>query len=157
LQRLLNDASFFFKDKATNLLRMLIKSQERGNRMIKLVYILRRREDVPADEFYKYWLESHGPLVRSLAEALHAKKYVQSHTISTPLNAELVKSRGMTEYFDGITEAWWDSLDEVLALVGTPEVQQAMQTLAEDEAKFIDLAESTVFLTEEHEIFDFTR
>ena len=31
-----------------------------------------------------------------------------------------------------------------------------MQALAEDEAKFIDLAESTVFLTEEHEIFDFT-
>jgi hypothetical protein len=45
----------------------------------------------------------------------------------------------MTEYFDGITEAWWDSLQEVLALV-YPEVQQAMQALAEDEAKFIDFA-----------------
>jgi uncharacterized protein (TIGR02118 family) len=125
--------------------------------MIKLVYILRRREDVPADEFYKYWLESHGPLVRSLAEGLRAKRYVQSHTISTPLNAELVKSRGAAEYFDGITEAWWDNLEEFISATGTPEAQQAAQTLAEDEAKFIDIAESTFFLTEEHEIFDFTR
>ena len=62
--------------------------------------------------------------MRSFAEALHAKKYVQSHTIPTPLNDELVKGRGMTKYFDGITEAWWDSLEEVLAVVGSPEVQQ---------------------------------
>jgi hypothetical protein len=52
--------------------------------MIKLVYIIRRCRDVPADEFYKYWSKFRGPLVRSFAEALHARKYVQSHTISTP-------------------------------------------------------------------------
>jgi uncharacterized protein (TIGR02118 family) len=124
--------------------------------MIKLVYIVRRREDVPADEFYKYWLEKHGPLVRSLAEALRAKRYVQSHTISTPLNAELVKSRGMTDYFDGIAEGWWDSLEDLTAALGTPEAQQAMQAAFEDEANFIDIARSTFFLTEEYEIFDVT-
>jgi uncharacterized protein (TIGR02118 family) len=124
--------------------------------MIKLVYIVRRRENVAPDEFYKYWHQSHGPLVRSLAEALKAKKYIQSHTMDTPLNAELVKSRGMTDSFDGITEVWWDSVEDLAAAYGTPEGQHAGQVLAEDEAKFIDLAESTAFITEEHVIFDFT-
>ena len=124
--------------------------------MIKMVYIVRRRENIPADEFYKYWLESHGPLVRSFAEALRAKKYIQSHTIDTPLNAGLVKRRGMTAHFDGITEAWWDSIEDLSAAVATPEGHHASQALIDDEAKFIDLAESTVFLTEERVIFDVT-
>jgi uncharacterized protein (TIGR02118 family) len=124
--------------------------------MIKMVYIVRRRENVPADEFYKYWLETHGPLVRSFAEALRAKKYIQSHTIDTPLNTGLVKRRGMTHYFDGITEAWWDSPEDLVTAAATPEGHHASQALIEDEAKYIDMAESTVFLTEEHVIFDFT-
>ena len=124
--------------------------------MIKMVYIVRRREDVQSDEFYKYWFESHGPLVRSFAEALRAKKYVQSHTIDTPLNAGLVKRRGMTAHFDGITEAWWDRIEDLVEAAGTPEGHHAARALIEDETKFIDLAESTVFLTEERVIFDFT-
>src|ERR1700722_17634120 len=107
--------------------------------MIKMVYIVRRRENVPSDEFYKYWLESHGPLVRSFAEALRAKKYVQSHTIDTPLNPGLVKRRGMTHYCDGITEAWWDRVEDLAEAAVTPEGHHAARALIEDEAKFIDL------------------
>jgi hypothetical protein len=92
------------------------------------------------------------PLVRSVAETLRAKKYIQSHTIDTPLNTELVKSRGITDYFDGIAEAWWDSLEDLASAATAPEAQQAIQALAEDEAKFIDIAESTNFVTEEHVI-----
>ena len=49
--------------------------------MIKLVYCLRKRADVSDAEFHKYWLESHGPLVRGFAQAIRAKKYIQSHTV----------------------------------------------------------------------------
>jgi EthD domain len=49
--------------------------------MIKLVYCIRRREDVPEDEFHRYWLDEHGPLVRSVADAIGAVRYVQSHTV----------------------------------------------------------------------------
>jgi uncharacterized protein (TIGR02118 family) len=124
--------------------------------VIKLVYILRRREDVSPEEFRQYWLEKHGPLVRSFAEALKARKYIQSHTIETPLNDALVSGRGMSEFYDGITEVWWESLDDLSAAVATPEGAESGRRLAEDEAQFIDLPKSTIFLTEEHTIFDHT-
>jgi uncharacterized protein (TIGR02118 family) len=122
--------------------------------MVKLVYILRRRADVSPEKFYSYWLESHGPLVRSFARALKAKRYVQSHTIDTPLNADLAASRGMPAHYDGITEVWWRDLDELRAGFASPEGQEASRVLTEDEARFIDLGQSRIFLTEEHTIFD---
>lgn len=82
------------------------------------------------------------------------RRYVQSHTIDTPLNDALVQGRGMSPHFEGITEVWVDSLDALQAAAGTEEGQKAMTVLIEDEARFIDLARSTLFLTEEHEVFD---
>ena len=123
--------------------------------MIKLVYCLRRRNDVPSEEFRRYWLEEHGPRVRGFAEALRARKYVQSHTIESELNQLLSDSRGMEAHYDGITEVWWDGMKELEAGFGSPEGQAASSDLIEDEARFIDLARSRIFLTEEHTIFDF--
>ncbi len=123
--------------------------------MIKLVFVVRRRADVSLADFRKYWLENHGPLVRSYAQALQARRYVQSHTLDTELNGYLCQARGMTESYDGITEVWWDSLEALAAAASSPEGQQANLTLIQDEARFVDLARSSIFLTEEHTIFDF--
>jgi uncharacterized protein (TIGR02118 family) len=123
--------------------------------MIKLVYCLRRRRDVPPEEFRRYWLEEHGPRVRGFAKALKARKYVQSHTIEGPLTDLLTESRGAKAPYDGITEVWWDGAKEFEEGFGSPEGQAASEDLLEDEARFIDLGESSVFLTEEHTIFDF--
>ena len=122
--------------------------------MIKLVYVVQARDDVAPEEFHRYWLEDHGPLVASVAVDIRARKYVQSHTIETPLNRALVESRGMAPIHQGITEVWWDSLEELEAAVVTPEGAAAAARLVEDEAKFIDLSRSTIFITEEHTIFD---
>lgn len=121
--------------------------------MIKLVYIVRRRADFSATDFCQRWLV-HGPLVREVAEAIQARRYIQSHTIDTPVNEQFAQSRGMGKAYDGITEVWWDSLDELVAGMNSPEGQAAYQRLLEDEREFIDLANSFVFLTEEHPIFD---
>jgi uncharacterized protein (TIGR02118 family) len=108
--------------------------------MIKLTYCIRRRSDVSAPAFRKYWRENHAPLVTRHAKALRAVRYVQSHT---PL--------------DGITEVWWESLEDLAAALASPEGQAAGAELLEDERRFIDFASSSLFMTEEHEIFDFTR
>jgi len=121
--------------------------------MIKLVYIVRRRVDFSPQDFYRRWL-AHGSLVREVAEAIHARRYVQSHTLDSPVNEQLAQSRGMGEAYDGITEVWWDSLEQLMAGVATPEGREAQRRLLEDEREFIDLAESLLFLTQEHEIFD---
>jgi uncharacterized protein (TIGR02118 family) len=122
--------------------------------MIKLVYVVQARDDVTPEEFHRYWLEEHGPLVASVAEDIRARKYVQSHTIETPLNQALVESRGMAPIHQGITEVWWDNMEDLEAAVATAEGAAAAARLVEDEAKFIDFSRSTIFITEEHTIFD---
>ena len=124
--------------------------------MIKLVYAIERRADVPVADFYDYWLNSHGPRVKGHAEAMRAKRYVQSHTIDTPANEAMRSSRGMLPPLPGITEVWWTSLADFQAALGDAAGAAAMADLAEDEAKFIDTAKSQIFLTAENLIFDFT-
>jgi len=122
--------------------------------MIKLVYCLRKRADVPDAEFHRYWLENHGPLVRGFAQAIGARKYIQSHTVLPALNEAFAASRDLATAYDGITEVWWDDAAALEAGMGTAEGQEAHRRLKEDEAKFIDFSQSRVFMTEEHEIFN---
>lgn len=124
--------------------------------MIKLVYCVRKRADVDAAEFHRYWLEEHGPLVRRWSKAIGARKYIQSHTCAPALNQLLLESRGLAAPYDGITEVWWD--DEAACQAGFEgaDSKEAHRALLEDEARFIDFAESRVFMTDEHVIFDYT-
>jgi uncharacterized protein (TIGR02118 family) len=122
--------------------------------VIKLVMALRRRDDVAAEQFHRYWREEHGPLACRLLEPLNLRRYVQTHTLDTDLNAQLAVARGTVEAFDGVAELWWESLDDLIAAFGSEEGQHANAALAEDEARFIDLERSSLFLTEEQVIFD---
>jgi uncharacterized protein (TIGR02118 family) len=122
--------------------------------MIKVVMAIRRRDDVASEDFHRYWREEHGPLARRLLQPLNLRRYVQTHTLDTDLNAQLAGARGTVEAFDGVAELWWDSLDALLAALGSEDGQRANAELAEDEARFIDLEKSSLFLTEEHVIFD---
>jgi uncharacterized protein (TIGR02118 family) len=122
--------------------------------MIKLVFVIRWREELPPEEFHRYWLEEHGPLARGLLESLGARCYVQTHTLGADLNAALAASRGTAEAYDGLAEIWWDSLDALVAASASEEGQRANETLTEDEARFIDFERSSFFLTEEHTILE---
>ena len=120
--------------------------------MVKLVFCCRRRPELTREQFQEYWLDSHGPLVRSLHETLpQMRRYVQSHTLDTPANDALQESLGAGDAFDGITEVWFDSLEAMGS--STEEAAAAGRKLLEDESTFIDFASSSVFLTVEHEIF----
>ncbi len=123
--------------------------------MVKFVYCVRRQPHLSKEEFRKYWLEKHGPLVRSYAKILRARKYVQSHTLDSELNDFARIPRGAPEPYDGITEIWWDSAEDIVAALSSEEGQKVNLTLAEDEARFVDLSRSAVFFTEEHTIFDY--
>jgi len=126
--------------------------------MIKLVYVIRRRADVSEKDFREYWLNTHGPLVRGFARALNAKKYIQSHTIAEDLGSQFRGTRPkMSETYDGITEVWWDSVADFAAGGDASEREKAGRALLQDESKFIDFERSSIFLTEEHQIFDHTK
>ena len=120
--------------------------------MVKLVFVIRRRADLPAEEFHRYWLEEHGPLAGRLLESLGARRYVQTHTLDTGLNAALAAGRGTGDAYDGLAEVSWDSLDAMVAAFQSDEGQRANETLTADEARFIDFERSSLFLAEEHAI-----
>jgi uncharacterized protein (TIGR02118 family) len=122
--------------------------------MIKLVFVLRRLPELSREEFQAYWYEKHGPLVRERASALGISRYVQQHTIDTPMNEGLRTGRGGPEPYDGVAELWWESLEALQAAVATPEGQKAVATLLEDERRFIDLPRSPLWLCQERPIVE---
>jgi uncharacterized protein (TIGR02118 family) len=120
--------------------------------VVKLVFCVRRLPQLSRAEFQRYWRAQHGPLVRSHATALRIRRYVQLHTLDTPLNAALAASRGAPEEYDGIAELWWESIADLSAAIQSPEGRVAGDALLEDERRFIDLARSPLWLAEEHQV-----
>jgi EthD domain len=90
--------------------------------------------------------------VREAAAALGARRYVQVHTLTSPVNEGLRRGRGGPEEYDGVAELWFDSLDTLAASGATPEGRAAGRRLLEDERRFIDLARSPVWIAEEYEV-----
>ncbi len=120
--------------------------------MVKLTFCLHRLAHLSREEFQRYWFEVHAPLVRTHARALRIQRYVQLHTTDTPFNEALRATRGGPEEFDGIAELWWASLADLAEAVASPEGQAAGAALLEDERRFIDLARSPLWLSEEKPI-----
>lgn len=118
--------------------------------MVKMVFCVRKRKDISADDFFDYWLNQHGPLVKSFSEPLQIKRYVQSHTRHQDFGTLTVDQRGMKPGYDGLAELWWDDLESIQTAMSTEAGREANAALAADEARFIDLGESTIFFTEEH-------
>lgn len=124
--------------------------------MIKLTFCLRRRPGLSVEEFHRYWRDEHGPLIQTRAAALGIRKYQQVHTVDAPdLHRALqVRNGGSPTPFDGIAEVWVEDLATFRVGDGTPRARQAARELLEDEAKFIDLANSPMWLGEEIVFYD---
>jgi len=119
--------------------------------MIKFVMCLTRRPDMSREDFKDYWMNQHGPFFMSNADVMGAKKYVQSHTLDTPLNEGLRTSRNMLPEYDGVAEVWFESEQALMEGMSSPEGQKLGAALLEDEGNFIDHSKSSAFIVEEHE------
>ncbi len=120
--------------------------------MIKFVMCLTRNPNMSREEFKDYWLNKHGPFFMSNADAMGAKKYVQSHTLDSPLNQGLQESRGMLPEFDGVAEVWFESEEALIQGMSSPEGQKLGAALLEDECNFVDHSKSSAFIVEEHQL-----
>ena len=120
--------------------------------MIKFVMCITRPPDMTREAFKEYWMNKHGPFFMQNAAAMRAKKYVQSHTLDTPLNEGLRSSRGMQPEYDGVAEVWFDSEEELMAGMSSPEGQKLGAALQEDEGNFIDHSKSSAFIVKEYEL-----
>lgn len=118
--------------------------------MIRLTYLLRRRPELSAAEFHRYWLEQHGPLVAGHARRINALRYVQVHAVDDPANEAMAEARGgMEPPYDGAAELWFESEQALAAAFTTDAGRTAAAELLEDEATFIDLPASPLWLNHE--------
>jgi uncharacterized protein (TIGR02118 family) len=120
--------------------------------MIKFVMCLTRHPNMTREQFQDYWKNNHGPFFMRNADAMRAKKYVQSLTVDTPLNEGLKNSRGMLPEYDGVAEVWFDSEADLIEAMSSPEGQKLSAALLEDEKIFIDHSKSSAFIVKEHEL-----
>jgi uncharacterized protein (TIGR02118 family) len=120
--------------------------------VLKLTFCLRRLPKLSLTEFQDYWLNKHAPLVRRLQPALGMVRYVQQHRLEGDLAAGMQRVRGAPEPYDGVAELWWES-EEAFRSARGPEAREAGRLLLEDEARFIDLSRSPLWLNREQMIY----
>ena len=124
-----------------------------GNAVLKLTFCLHRLPTLSLAEFQDYWLNKHGPLVRSLQPALGMARSVQLHRLAGDLADGMRRVRSAPEPYDGVAELWWQSEESYRAARRNPEAREAGRKLLEDEAKFIDLPRSPLWLSREEVIY----
>lgn len=110
-----------------------------------------RHPQMTREAFQEYWRDEHGPFFMKNAALMRAKKYVQSHTIDSPMNDAFRESRGLIAEFDGVAEVWFESEEDMLAAMSSSEGQDLAAALLKDENNFIDHARSAAFLVREEE------
>jgi hypothetical protein len=128
-------------------------ARDRRNALVKLTFCLHRLSSLSLAEFQDYWLNKHGPLVRRLQPALRMARYVQVHRLDGDLVTGMQRVRGAPEPFDGIAELWWTDEETFRGAGRDPQAREAGRLLLEDEAKFIDLARSPLWLNREQVIY----
>ena len=114
---------------------------------------LRRRPELTREQFQDYWRNQHGPFFMKNAATMRAQKYVQSHTLDSPLNEGMRASRGMQPDYDGVAEVWFDSEADLMEAMGSEAGQSLSTALLEDESTFIDHTTSSAFIVRE-ELFE---
>lgn len=120
--------------------------------MFKLIFCARRQHHLTRAQFQDYWLHHHGPLFMQHATTYRARRYVQNHTLDTPLNEAIRAVRGMgvdIDEYDGVGELCWESEADFLAVVRSPEGERLREIFIEDEGRFVDQARSTAFFVRE--------
>jgi EthD domain len=114
--------------------------------MIKLVFCLRRIASMSRAEFQEYWRDMHRPLVVERSRILRFQSYVQLHTQDSPALVRLAAVRGSPDGYDGIAEACFESMSDLLVTKSDPLAARAAAELVEDEKNFIDHSQSPIFL-----------
>ena len=123
--------------------------------MIKLTVLLRKLPHLSDAEFLRFWLEEHGPLVRSHAKERRIAKYVQVHPTGAAVRDGLIARRGGTVVpCDGIAEIFWHKLEDITAANETPEGQRAAAEIVAHEQQFLQLPSLQFYLGREEVFID---
>ena len=103
--------------------------------MVKLMYIITPKPGMSRDDFQRYWLESHAPIVREIP---HLERYV--------INIFRPRSITTTRAIGGVAEQWFVSAEAMRAAFGTAAAARARA----DISNFAQIADTVSGLVDEH-------
>jgi uncharacterized protein (TIGR02118 family) len=106
--------------------RVVVDGEPPVDGAVKQFSFVRRRPDLPLEEFRRYWWEVHGQLAVGLPGLV---RYVQCVTTDGIYRA------GREPDADGVTVVWFESFDAMRATPGTP----ALRAIVDDQDAFLDV------------------
>lgn len=121
--------------------------------MIKTIMCIKRKPGLTREAFEHHWRHLHAALISSLREELRIVKYVQSNADEEVISTIMRQQRGGPEKFDGLGQATFRSMEDLMAVSQSSSGRAALAALRADEEHFIDLANSPMFIVNEHVIF----
>ncbi len=121
--------------------------------LVKIVFPMWAPAPLSGEDAQLHWRMNHGPLARQYGATVHFLRYLQVHTVESPLSGLLRDVRGeMEEPGFGHAEVWINRQEFPLAT--GPEVDEAFSLFTEDCGYFIDLSRSPMWAAKEHVIVD---
>jgi hypothetical protein len=103
----------------------------------KLFGAMARKDSVPAQEFHDHYRHPHGTMGMQISTL---REYVQCHQIDTHFLNECQRR------FEAIAELWYDNAEDLLGFRSEPTMTSYLN---EDEANFVDLKATRLFIGEE--------
>ena len=124
--------------------------------MFKMIVQVRRRPGLSDAFFYPRWHDQHGDLVRSVADAVGFRRYVQAHRLVDAAVASAAARWGWSNVSDGQAELWWESESAMNAALSSPRGIEASRELEVDEQDFTDTKNLSALAAVELPVFDRT-
>ena len=103
--------------------------------MVKLMYIITPKSGMSRDDFHRYWLQTHAPIVKEIP---HLERYV--------INVFRPRSEAASLGIGGVAEQWFASTEAMRTAFGTAAAQRARA----DIANFAEIAQNVFGLVDEY-------
>jgi uncharacterized protein (TIGR02118 family) len=114
-----------------------METQHEEANVIKIMLLLKKREDLSSESFRRHWRETHAPL---LAQLPGLERLVFNYTLPGP--------DGTPPEYDGISENWFTSVEAMQGAFASP----AGQAVAADSPNFLDLGALRMLVVDEDPI-----
>ena len=117
--------------------------------MIRLVRCLKRRSDISAEEFRRFWNDpEYLELTDQTINATCAMRSARNLTLHIELNRALTEFHDQDEPYDAVVEVWWENAQVLNAAMANQDAGDIQLRYNAFEDDFIDRAASRIFFTE---------
>ena len=120
--------------------------------MFKITMFVRKSPYLSTEEFIKLW-EAHSQKVINYKNVLLIKDYAKTFPFQPTDEKSSTQRETLPFTFDAMGELWYESKDDFIKARNTPEGQKALADLRVDELKFVDMANSVMWLGTEERMF----